>query len=59
YEEWRHTHQIALESARTAGDLNGEASMLRGAGPGLPVPGPVRRGGGDAQEIARDLPRAG
>ncbi|MEV4066898.1 AfsR/SARP family transcriptional regulator [Nonomuraea dietziae] len=30
YEEWRHTHQIALESARTAGDLNGEASMLRG-----------------------------
>ncbi|MEU7986349.1 BTAD domain-containing putative transcriptional regulator [Streptosporangium canum] len=30
FDEWRHTHQVALDSARMAEDLNGEAAMLRG-----------------------------
>ncbi|MER5427097.1 AfsR/SARP family transcriptional regulator [Streptosporangium roseum] len=30
FDEWRQTHQVALDSARMAEDLNGEAAMLRG-----------------------------
>ncbi|CAA9442189.1 MAG: hypothetical protein AVDCRST_MAG66-4419 [uncultured Pseudonocardia sp.] len=28
YDEWRHTHQVALAAARTAGDRLGEAALL-------------------------------
>jgi DNA-binding SARP family transcriptional activator len=30
YEDWRHTHELALDACRQAGNLRGEAIMLRG-----------------------------
>lgn len=32
YEDWQHTHQLALDAARAAGNLRGQAVMLRGLG---------------------------
>ena len=32
WDEWEHTHQVALRAARQAGDRHAEASLLRGLG---------------------------